>query len=297
MNIIQNKNIFLSFSITLVIVSWLAVIIFGLRPGIDLRGGTQWQIRFEDTSITESLIKDAFSNAPTTLDVSIKQADDGSFIIRMPDITEEVHQEYVSYITTNFGTFEEQNYSSIGPVIGEELRARSMWAIGAVLLGISLYIIWAFRKVSEPIKSWKYGIVTLITLLHDVSIPSGLLAYLGWSQGIEIDTNFIVALLVVMGFSVHDTIVVFDRIREIGIHRRGQSSDLKSIFNESIRSTMTRSINTSATLVVVLLALIFVGPPTLFYFVLVILIGTVVGTYSSVFLASPLLYIWGKHRA
>ena len=296
MNVVQNRNIFLSFSTTLVVISWLAIFIFGLRPGIDLRGGTQWQIKFSDASVTESSVRDVFTNIPGTLDISLKRTDDGSFIIRLPDITEEIHQTYVEYFTTSLGTFEEQSFSSIGPTIGKELRTRSLWAIIAVLLGISLYVAWAFRKISEPIKSWKYGIVTLITLLHDVSIPAGLLAYLGWSHGIEIDTNFIVALLVVIGFSVHDTIVVFDRIREMLIHRRGQSFSLKDVINESIRSTLTRSINTSATLFVVLVALIFIGPPTLFYFILVILIGTVVGTYSSIFLASPILYIWGKHR-
>jgi len=189
---------------------------------------------------------------------------------------------------------EEKNFSSIGPTVGSELRRKATWAILAVILGISLYIAWAFRKVSEPIKSWKYGIATLISLLHDVSIPTGMLALLGYWKGIEIDTNFIVALLVVMGFSVHDTIVVFDRIRENLLINRGRKITLGEIINYSINETLVRSINTSLTLMLVLVALLVFGPPTLFYFVLTILVGTIFGTYSSIFVASPLLYLWQK---
>ena len=156
------------------------------------------------------------------------------------------------------------------------------------MLGISLYIAFAFRKVSYPIKSWKYGIITLITLFHDVIIPAGLLAVLGRRLGIEIDTNFVVALLVVMGFSVHDTIVVFDRIRENLLLQKNRL-DLPVIINNSVNQTFVRSINTSLTLILVLLALFFFGPVTLKYFILTILVGTTVGTYSSIFVASPLL--------
>jgi len=174
------------------------------------------------------------------------------------------------------------------------LKTKAMWAIVLVLIGISLFIAWAFRKVSEPVKSWKYGIVTLITLVHDVSIPAGLLALLGYWKGIEIDTNFIVALLVVMGFSVHDTIVVFDRIRENLTLNRGRKFDLGDIIRFSVKETFTRSVNTSLTLILVLVVLLAFGPPSLFYFILTILVGTIFGTYSSIFVASPLLYLWQR---
>jgi preprotein translocase subunit SecF len=163
-----------------------------------------------------------------------------------------------------------------------------------VLICISLYIAFVFRKTSFRIKSWKYGLITLLTLFHDVSIPTGFLAFLGWWRGIEIDVNFIVALLVVVGFSVHDTIVVFDRIRENLIVNREKRMSLAEIINYSVNETMARSINTSLTLIFVLVALIILGPPSLIYFALTILIGTVVGTYSSIFVASPLLYLWQK---
>lgn len=294
LDVVGKRKIYLSIAGALVLVSWLLIIFLGLKPGIDLKGGTSWQISFAEPVDIEN-IKSVFREADG-LEVSVKTAGDGSFIVRLPDLSEEEHQTYLAALEQKLGELEEKNFSSIGPTIGSELQRRSIWAMILVIVGISLFIAWAFRKVSEPIKSWKYGIVALITLLHDVSIPAGLLALLGWWQGIEIDTNFIVALLVVMGFSVHDTIVVFDRIRENLLINRGKNVPLRDIINKSVRDTLTRSINTSLTLIFILAALLFFGPPSLFFFILVILVGTVVGTYSSIFVASPILYIWGKGR-
>lgn len=291
MDIIAKRNIFLGFSGIIVIASIVAIVIFGLKPGIDLVGGTQWNIvvkneEANEVSITETIV------GTTDKEILVKTASDGSYFIRMADTGEEIHREYLTALTAKFGEIEEKSFSSIGPAIGSELRAKALWAMILVLFGISLYIAFAFRKVSRPIQSWKYGVSTLITLFHDVIIPTGLLAVLGKMQGIEIDTNFIVALLVVMGFSVHDTIVVFDRIRENILLAQGKNINLKDIINFSIKETMVRSINTSLTLVLVLLAMILFGPPPLFYFTLTIMVGTIFGTYSSIFVASPLLYIW-----
>ena len=293
MNIIKKRYIFLGFSFGLVILSWLLVGVLGLKQGIDLKGGTQWQVTFEDQAINEQKISEVLKSDSSDLEFFVKKAGSDSFIIRLPNISEAVHVEYLGKLKT-LGPVTEKNFSSIGPAIGSELRRRAIWAIAGALLAISLYIAWAFRKVSRPIQSWKYGFVTLITLLHDVSIPTGLLAILGYWRGIEIDTNFIVALLVVMGFSVHDTIVVFDRIRENLLVHRGQNMPLAEIINISVRQTLVRSMNTSLTLVIVLLAMLLFGPPSLFYFILTILVGTFFGTYSSIFVASPLLYIWAK---
>ena len=293
MNIIKKRYIFLGFSFGLVILSWLLVGVLGLKQGINLKGGTQWQVTFEDQAINEQKISEVLKSDSSDLEFFVKKAGSDSFIIRLPNISEAVHVEYLEKLKT-LGPVTEKNFSSIGPAIGSELRRRAIWAIAGALLAISLYIAWAFQKVSRPIQSWKYGFVTLITLLHDVSIPTGLLAILGYWRGIEIDTNFIVALLVVMGFSVHDTIVVFDRIRENLLVHRGQNMPLAEIINISVRQTLVRSMNTSLTLVIVLLAMFLFGPPSLFYFILTILVGTIFGTYSSIFVASPLLYIWAK---
>jgi len=296
MDVIAKRNIFLGFSGTIVIASLVVIFIFGLKPGIDLIGGTQWNIGVKNGDANEATVKDTMLGV-SDREVMVKTASDGTYLIRMLDTNEELHQKYFTALTSKFGEIEEKSFSSIGPAIGSELRTKAIWAVILVLFGISIYIAFAFRKVSHPIQSWKYGVSTLITLFHDVIIPAGLLAVLGQIKGIEIDTNFIVALLVVMGFSVHDTIVVFDRIRENILLSRGKNINLKDIINFSIKETMVRSINTSLTLVLVLLALLFFGPSPLFYFVLTIMVGTIFGTYSSIFVASPLLYVWDRWSA
>jgi len=291
MNIIKNKKYFLGFSGTIVVLSIVAAAIFGFKTGIDFEGGTLWQIKGD---ITAPQLQSFFENNLNVKNVTVyPEPSSQSFLARSNDISEAKHQEYLSALKSNFKNIEELRFESVGPTIGKELKTNAYKAIVLVLLGISIYVAYAFRKVSFPIKSWKYGVITLITLFHDVIIPAGILAILGKKFGIEMDTNFIVALLVVMGFSVHDTIVVFDRIRENLTLGRGKV-DFDEIVNKSINQTMARSINTSLTLVLVLMALFVFGPISLKYFVLTILVGTVFGTYSSIFIASPLLTIWNK---
>lgn len=295
MDIIKHRYIFLGIAAALVILSIAAVLVFGLRPGIDLRGGTQWQFSI-GTDVSEADVARVMHEVYGE-EVLVKRAEDGSFIARLKSISTDEKRAYENALTGAFGVVVENNFSNIGPAIGSELRKKSITAIILVLLGISLYIAFAFRKISKPVSSWKYGLVTLGTLFHDVAIPAGMLAVLGKFQGVEIDTNFIVALLVVMGFSVHDTIVVFDRIRENITILRGKGVALGEIINKSIKETLVRTINTTLTLIIMLVALILVGPAPLFYFILTILVGTVFGTYSSIFVASPLLYIWeGKAK-
>jgi len=293
LNVIGKRKIYLSISSALVLISFVLILVFGLRQGIDLRGGTEWW--FESSSVKTEEFQKALIEITGLTNINIKQVGN-DLVFRLPPIDEKAHQQYLEELKKRFGetAFKELSFSSIGPTVGAELRRRAVWAIFLVLICISLYIAFVFRKTSFRIKSWKYGLITLLTLFHDVSIPTGFLAFLGWWRGIEIDVNFIVALLVVVGFSVHDTIVVFDRIRENLIVNREKRMSLAEIINYSVNETMARSINTSLTLIFVLVALIILGPPSLIYFALTILIGTVVGTYSSIFVASPLLYLWQK---
>lgn len=291
-NLIKYKNYFLGFSGLMVILSIVLIGTLGLKQGIDLRGGVRWEISFENKSISEDVVRQALRSVEQKGEQSIRKTEEDSFILRLPNATQEEYEAYKEALLS-VGTYTELSFSNIGPTIGDELRKRAITAIILVLFGISFYIAYAFRKVSKPISSWKYGFATLISLFHDVIIPTGLLALLGWWKGIEIDTNFIVALLVVMGFSVHDTIVVFDRIRENLITRRGKD-EFAEIINVSVRETFARSINTTVTLIIVLVAMLLFGPSSLYYFILTILVGTIFGTYSSIFLASPLLYSWAK---
>jgi preprotein translocase subunit SecF len=290
--IIQHRSWFLSFSATLIVASIVMITVFGFVPGIDFVGGTLWQVRTQEPA-NPAQVRDTLE-ARGVEDVQVYQETEGdTLFIKTLSITEDQHQEYLSALQQKFGAIEELRFESVGPTIGVQLRNRAIEAAIFVLLAISLYIALSFRKVSYPIKSWKYGVVTLVTLFHDIIIPTGVLAVLGYIQGVELDTNFVVALLVVMGFSVHDTIVVFDRIRENVLHNRGKM-EFDEVVNQSVNQTLARSINTSLTLIFILVTMLIIGSSNLQFFVLTVLLGTIVGTYSSVCVASPLLTIWHK---
>jgi preprotein translocase subunit SecF len=290
-DVIKHKWIFLGFSGMLVALAILAIAVFGFRAGIDFTGGTLWQVQIPDAS--ESGVSEALSRQGIENPVVYREVSSDSFIVKTKPLSEAEHQSLLSGLRENFSGVTELRFESIGPTIGKQLRTKAIWAGILVLLGISVYIAISFRKVSYPVSSWKYGVTTLITLFHDIAVPAGLLAVFGKFRGVEIDTNFIVALLVIMGFSVHDTIVVFDRVRENVLLKRGSEPFEKTV-NDSVWQTMARSINTSLTLVLMLVAMLVFGSPALQLFVVILLVGTVLGTYSSVFVASQLLTIWRK---
>jgi len=291
LNIVGRKKIWFTLSGVLVGLALLAIAVYGFKQSAEFLGGSLWEFKIPASQPSLSDMQDFFANdlkingAEITLDTTNQ-----SFIARFNIVDEAAHERYLGMLQSKWPSFTELSFSSIGPTVGASLKKNALIAIGLVLVGISLYIAFAFRKASRPVSSWKCGWVTLLTLFHDVSIPAGLLAVLGRFKGVEIDTNFIVALLVVMGFSVHDTIVVFDRIRENLITHRGKSN-FTTIVNDSVNQTLARSINTSLTLILVLLALYFVGPADLQYFILTLLVGVTTGIYSSIFIASPALVL------
>lgn len=296
-DIIGKKYLFIGLSALLLIASAASITTYGFKEGIDFAGGTSWQVRIAKKPTTEAVSATLMKEFNLQEVIAIPEPTTGSIILRLPELTEEMHGTYRTTLEKEFGAVEELSYETIGPAIGNELRGKAMWAFLAVLLTISLYIAFAFRHVSRPISSWKYGFVTLATLFHDAVIPLGLVAYLGHTQGVEINTNIIVAILVIIGFSVHDTIVVFDRIRENLRTEKAASFSFDALVNRSMNQTMIRSVNTSLTLILTLAALLLFGSANLFYFVLTILVGVTVGTYSSIFVASPLLVLWNKRRA
>ena len=293
-DLIKYKNLFIGISLVMLTLAIISIFTYGFKEGIDFSGGTLWQVRFSGQEISVPELETYFKTTFGIENLLVTAgSENGVMMIRTNELSENQHQEYMTQLQENFGQVEELRFESIGPVIGAELKSKAIWAFILVLFGISLYIAFAFRKVSYPVSSWKYGIATLICLFHDAIIPTGLYAWWGSMKGLEIDTNFIVAILTIMGFSVHDTIVVFDRIRENLIVHKGKK--LGEIINISINQTFARSINTTLTLVIVLIALYLFGAATLSYFVLLILIGTIIGTYSSIFMASPLLtYLQNK---
>lgn len=298
--IISHRKSFYVLSGIIVAVALTSLAIFGLKFGIDFTGGSLLEITYTETAPSVPDVTAALSGVGIS-DVSVRPAGTNDYIIRTPFLSAD---EYAKAKTALAGTngqwpLQEKEYTSIGPTIGTELQTRAVWAIGLVLLAIALFIAFAFRKVSKPVSSWKYGLVVLIALAHDVVVPIGAFALIGHFLGAEVDTLFVTAILVILGFSVHDSIVVFDRVRE-NLKKNHESNNKHEPFEEtvgkSVTQTIARSINTSLTVVAVLLVLYFIGPASTEYFVLTLLIGIVVGTYSSIFLGSPLLVTLEKRQ-
>jgi preprotein translocase subunit SecF len=288
--IIKHRNIWFTLSSGLVIASIAALAVFGLRLGIDFTGGSLMELSFDQRPAANE-IRQLMDEAGYS-DATVQPAGDSDVLIRMPNLTEEEHQALLGKVTEKYESAEELRFESIGPAIGNELRRKALWSLILVLVGISAYIAFAFRKVSKPVASWKYGMATLIAaLFHDVLIPLGVMAILGKIFMAEINSAFIAAILTILGFSVHDTIVVFDRVRENLLKTSGAFED---IVERSVNETLARSINTSLTTFFPLMAIILFGGDTLKWFALTLIVGLIAGTYSSIFLASPLLVVFQK---
>jgi len=266
----------------------MAILLWGFNLGIDFTGGSLVELEFDATTPASGDLESSIE-ALGFGEVRIQPTEEQGVLIRMRDLDEDAHQRVLAAVEEQ-GSFTEKRFVSIGPVIGGELKQRAIIALALVMIAIVFYIAWAFRKVSEPVQSWKYGLIAIVALLHDVLIPTGVFAYLGAYHGVEIDALFITALLTILGFSVHDTIVVFDRVRENLKKRTGDSFEIT--VNMSIRENIIRSINTSITLIFVLITLYVWGGESTRMFALALTIGTVLGTYSSIFIASPLLVTW-----
>ena len=285
MNIIGYRKIYYSISGIVILTSLIMLLVWGFRLGIDFTGGTLWQVYAKgvDSAVITTTLKE---NGVSHLGIEPLGVD--HLTLRFEEIPEARHQQLLSLLKQKYPDVIEEQFAVIGPTISGELRQRAVLAIIFVLFGISLYIAFAFRQVSRPLSSWTYGLVTLFTLFHDVIVPAGIFSFLGHVKGVEIDSNFVVAMLVVMGFSVHDTIVVFDRVRE-NLKRITEKISFEELVNKSMLETFARSVNTSFTVVLVLLALYLYGEPNLRYFILTLLAGIITGTYSSIFIASPIL--------
>ncbi len=261
---------------------------YGFNLGIDFTGGSTTELAFTTGQSRPSLEEVQSIISATGLTATTQTAGDTGLIIRTPYLTEDEH-------TTLRTTFEargatEQSFASVGPTLGAELQRKALLATAMVLIAIILYISYAFRGISHgAVKSWLFGVGAIVALLHDIVIVLGIFIVLGVYANVQIDTLFVTALLTVLGFSVHDTIVVYDRIRE-GLKQKHKYT-FEEIIDMSINSTLARSINTSLTTLFVLTALYFFGGESIQHFVLALIIGIIVGTYSSIFIASPVLLL------
>ena len=291
MNIIRYKYLFLTIAGVLVLASIGAVIFWGMKLGTDFTGGAILEIEYPQGRPQMSELKKSV-DALSLGEVTFEPLEEKGVLLRGRALDEESHQKILSRLR-QLGLVEERRFDAIGPTIGHELKVRSIIAIVVASVLIILYIAWAFRKVSRPVASWKYGVVAVFALLHDVILPAGIFSVLGHFRGVEIDSLFITALLTIMGFSVHDTIVVFDRTRE-NLSKPHVNEPYAQIVNKSINETMARSITTSLTVLLVLFAIFFFGGQTTHYFSLALIVGIAFGMYSSIFVASPLLVLWDE---
>lgn len=291
LKIIPHRKIWFIISGTLLLVSVISLILWQLKLGIDFTGGSLIEIEFQkerpDISEVEEALKSLNINISST-----QPAGEKDILLRMETISEEQRMNLLNTLFDKFGSVKEKRFESIGPVIGKELKRKAIISIILVVILIILYVAYAFRKVSKQISSWKLGVCTVLALLHDVLIVIGCFSLLGKFLGVEVDILFATALLTILGYSVNDTIVVFDRIRYNLI--KSPEIPFEKNVNLGVNQTITRSINTSLTTLLVLFALYLFGGQTISWFIFALILGFIVGTYSSIFLASPLLVVWEK---
>ena len=287
MKIIQQRNKFFVLSGLLVIVSIAFLVIWGLKPGIDFRGGVLTEVKFEE----DFPDKIEFTNKLQELeldDLTVQASGNNKMLIRFISDDDDVNMKVQEKIKEDYPKSIVERTSFISSAISKELKGKAIQATIVAIIGIMLYIMWAFRKVSYPVESWKYGLGAILALVHDIIIVLGVFAFLGHQYSIEVNIPFIAALLTVLGYSVNDTIVIFDRIRE-NLNKVEAKKNFGDTVNRSINESLARSINTSLTVVVVLLSIIFFGGVSIKYFAAALLIGIVLGTYSSIFIASAVL--------
>jgi len=295
-NFLKYRKFYFIFSGILVVGSLVFLFLFGLKPGIDFTGGSILEVEFQAERPSTKDLREKLNQFDLG-GISIQPIGEKGIIIRMKDISEDTHQEIVQKLNET-GELEERRFESIGPTIGRELKEKTKIVIVLALLAIVLYIALAFRRIQRPVSSWQYGIASLLALFHDVLIPLGIFSVLGKFFGVQITIPVIVALLTVLGYSINNTVVVFDRIRENLLKAPYQNlvGGYEDVVNISLNQTLTRQINTALTTLFVLTAIFFLGGETLKYFALALILGIIAGTYSSIFLASPILVSWLRWR-
>lgn len=287
--IIRHRNFFFIAAGIITVVAIAALAFYRLPLSIEFTGGSIVEIAYTDARPSVEVVKERLA-AVGFEDASVRETGEQGIVIKTPTLTPEAHDAVLMSLTGS-GTFTEMRFNSIGPSLGAELANKALWAIAAVILAIVLYIAFAFRKVSRPVSSWIYGSSVVLILLHDVIVAAGFYAIWAHFSGAQADSLFVVAILAILGYSVNDTIVIFDRVREnlAKNEELNVAEKFETVVDRSVMETMSRSINTSLTVVLALAALLIFGSEATFNFALVLIVGVIVGTYSSILVAAPLL--------
>jgi len=292
-DLIGKKWWFFIFSGIIILPGLISLLLWGMKLSIDFTGGSLLELKFENPSDKQKIVE-VIKNEKLDL-VSISQTREKTYLLRLKPIDKNQNNKLQDGLNKEFGKVMELRFETVGPVVGSETTRNAFKAVIFASVAIIIYIALSFRHIPKPYSSWKFGISSVIALIHDVLVVVGIFFLLGHFFNVEIDSLFITAVLTVMGFSVHDSIVVFDRIREN--LKRYPGFDFEYIANESLVQTLGRSINTSLTVLITLLALFLLGGESLKPFVFTLLVGIFIGTYSSIFIATPLLVLWQRKKA
>lgn len=280
-------------SLAFFVASLGALAMYGLNFGVDFKGGSIMELEFKNNVPDIELVKEHLSQQSELKDkeVSVNSIGDRGVIIRTEDLTEGAHQAIVSSVKSKFlsAGVEEKRFESVGPAVGKELRDKSIVAIIIVLIAIMIYIAFAFRKLSRTLPLWAMNVAAIVGLLHDIVIPLGVFAVLGYYLNVQIGAVFVAAILTILGYTISDKVVIFDRVRENIL--RGAKGDLGALVHKSVMQTLVRSINNTLTVMLSSLAMFLFGGESIKYFALALMIGIFLGAYSSIFVASPLL-VW-----
>lgn len=289
LHVVKLRHIWYIISGLMIGLSIVFLALWGLKQGIDFTGGTLMAVRFANRPSSAEVQRVLDQSEVALGSVVIQPVAESDMQFRLRPLSEEEHAKLLGTLTKEYPALTELRFDAIGPVVGEELRRKSIQGLVIVLLAVLVYVAYVFRKVSAPVQSWKYGMVTIFTAFHDVIVPMGVFAWLGHQYDVEVGTSFIAAILTILGYSITDTIVVLDRIRE-NLPKHGGS--FAQVVEASVHQTFLRSFNTSVTTLMTLVAVHIFGGSSLHEFTLTLIIGIAIGTYSSIFIASPLLVSW-----
>lgn len=300
MNFIKYRNVWLTVSSVLMVASLVAIFSFGYRPGIDFAGGTQLEIKIDGLKneilpnglSLEGYLAQSYKEV-TNNETAVQTSGENRFTVKSKVITNDQKNAWLAKLAPIAEKIEELRFETVSPIIGGEAVRKTILATIVAIVVILLYLAYSFRRVPKPTSAWRFGVATVVALVHDLVILLGIYAVMGRYGGAEVDSMFMTAILTLLGFSVHDTIVTFDRLRENLIRHGGENFAQK--LNDSISETITRSINTSFTVILVLGAMALMGGESIFFFTVSLLIGIIAGTYSSIFVASMVLLLWQEH--
>ncbi len=285
----QHRRIFYLISALIIVPGILSLLVHGLKLSIDFTGGSVLELANIDKLNQKELETEISKHANV---ISIQETGKNAYLIRTEPIEQKVNTVILEDLRKKDSDVKEVSFDTVGPTIGAEMARKAFFAVLIASAAITLYIAYAFREVSKPLSSWKYGVAAVSALLHDVLFLVGLFSILGWLFHVEIDALFITALLTIMGFSVHDSIVVFDRVREN--LKRELPLPFDEVVNVSLMETFNRSLNTTISTVLVIFTLLLFSEGAMRWFLFALFVGILSGTYSSLFNASPLLVTWNN---